>query len=588
MKNIKNTPNNFVLNSLRTLTMLENAVERLIRQNFTTPGQAPKVYKLTIETIAETRSRILSYKHFGNVPTYIALVISTIDDLKKFVSDLIVSCPCGNGKKQKSNKRKESERNNLVDSIEEMLSKLRKYFFPENTGTAIDEALSDSILKEFKNWCEKHITKLVATSISGRGKQTCIFPFMDIDKYLSNIFDKNWFKTRVLKSLSQFVPEAGHKKCCNKKNRTYRLKGFRPNNRKVIIPGEKKDVPVRMIQCKNCGKIFSVLPSFISREKHYSADLIGQVLEGILLRGVCIQYAQSIMSLTGYPVKSKQTIFNWLKWIGTYHPADLLERAGVKSQGYFQEDEGFQKEPNLRTYVVAMVDSQSQVVWHIDYIDHVGEEDLYKSFDDFLEKISFKVKGVTKDKWQASTNALKRLFDNLWIGYCHRHSLQKFKTALKGYQKVMNISNKKVKELNEMYFQLLSESTHAVNMEVKIEMLLKKEDAFKHPLLKCRLDELKQNAIKYTAHKQRSGIKKTTSIVDNFLKIAKRKLRQAMSLRVPKWAKTMFKGMANVRNFVPFKTGAKNAHKSPFMLAKGEDFGLSWMQVINVHNGFYA
>ncbi|ETR67584.1 MAG: hypothetical protein OMM_11433 [Candidatus Magnetoglobus multicellularis str. Araruama] len=92
--------------------------------------------------------------------------------------------------------------------------------------------------------------------------------------------------------------------------------------------------------------------------------------------------------------------------------------------------------------------------------------------------------------------------------------------------------------------------------------------------------------MKYTTHKQRSGITKTTSIVDNFLKIAKRKLRQAMSFRNPKWAEIMFKAMANVRNFVPFKTGAKNAHKSPFMLAGGQTFGLNWMQVINVHNGF--
>jgi len=50
------------------------------------------------------------------------------------------------------------------------------------------------------------------------------------------------------------------------------------------------------------------------------------------------------MELTGNPIKSKQTIFNWLKWIGSFHPATLLERAGVSSKGYFQEDEGFQKE----------------------------------------------------------------------------------------------------------------------------------------------------------------------------------------------------------------------------------------------------
>jgi hypothetical protein len=77
-----------------------------------------------------------------------------------------------------------------------------------------------------------------------------------------------------------------------KEKRSYRLKGYRPNNRKVIIPGKKLEIPVRMVQCRRCGKIFSVLPSFISREKHYAADMIGTVLEGIFLRGVCLQYAK--------------------------------------------------------------------------------------------------------------------------------------------------------------------------------------------------------------------------------------------------------------------------------------------------------
>jgi hypothetical protein len=47
--------------------------------------------------------------------------------------------------------------------------------------------MSDSILLEFKSWYEEHITRLSVTGISGRGKQTCIFPFMDIEKYCSKI-----------------------------------------------------------------------------------------------------------------------------------------------------------------------------------------------------------------------------------------------------------------------------------------------------------------------------------------------------------------------------------------------------------------
>ena len=75
-------------------------------------------------------------------------------------------------------------------------------------------------------------------------------------------------------------------------------------------------------------------------------------------------------------------------------------------------------------------------------------------------------------------------------------------------------------------------------------------------------------------------------MVDNFLKIIKRKLRQAGSLRDKEWAKILFKATANIRNFVPFLPGSKNAHKSPFMLSGGETYDLPWMQVMNIHNCF--
>jgi len=44
--------------------------------------------------------------------------------------------------------------------------------------------------------------------------------------------------------------------------------------------------------------------------------------------------------------------------------------------------------------------------------------------------------------------------------------------------------------------------------------------------------------------------------------------------------------MADLRNFVPFMSGAENMHKSPFMSARGETYGLPWIQAMNVHNAF--
>jgi hypothetical protein len=283
-------------------------------------------------------------------------------------------------------------------------------------------------------------------------------------------------------------------------------------------------------------------------------------------------------------VKSKQTLYNWVRWLGTYHPASVLTQAGIEGSGYFQEDEGFEKEPNLRTYTVVIVEPKNHLVWHIDYVDHVDEETLHASFEEFMKRISFKVLGVVKDKWQASTNALKRVFYRLWIGYCHRHCLKRFREVLTDYQKETKCTQSEVTRLYKEFKRILKTSTSKINLDVKIKLL--NDDAFNHPLLKERLDELSKNAVHYTAHKKRNGITETTSIVDNYLKLVKRKLRQVESFRDRYWTKLFFRAQANARNFIPYNSGAKNAHKSPFMLAGGNSYGLPGFQVMNVHNAF--
>jgi hypothetical protein len=342
---------------------------------------------------------------------------------------------------------------------------------------------------------------------------------------------------------------------------------------------QKEVFPIRMIECIECGQKFSLLPSFLPREKNYAIDLIESVCEGLFLFQ---QSLQSILKI--HKVKSKQTIYNWIRWVGTYHPASILTRAGIKGSGYFQEDEGFEKEPNLRTYIVVIVDPESHLVWHADYVDHVDEDTLYSSFDAFAQRISFKVLGVVKDKWQASTNALKRVFYRLWIGYCHRHCLKKFHEALIQYQKETQCTQTEVARLYKKFKKVLKTSVSKIHLNVMIKSL--DDKAFNHPLLKKRLEELKENAEHYAAHKNRRGIRETTSIVDNYLKLVKRKLRQVESFRDKNYCELFFRAQANTRNFTPYNPGAKNAHKSPFMLAGGEHYDLSGFQAMNVHNAF--
>ncbi len=421
--------------------------------------------------------------------------------------------------------------------------------------------------------------------LSQRGEKTYIFPWSDPAEYLILVADKKRFKIEVIKKLGDYAHATGHKPGC-KCQKNYKMRGFRATPRKTYMPGGKKQInPVRMAECISCGQRFSLLPSFLPREKHFSIDIIGQVLRDIVLFAESINgVLENMKYLCGKEIKSKQTIFNWLRWMGTHHPATLLTRAGGTCSGYFQEDEGFEKEPGLRTYTVVMVDPQTMAVWHIDYTDHVDEETLTSSFEEFVKKIDFKVLGIAKDRWKPATNALKNVLHGVWIGFCHLHCLKKISNALSAYQKDSQCSDKEVTRLYKKFKKVLKTATSANSMKAKLKYL--DDEAFAHPLLKARVDELRENAVRYTSHKNRNGITTTTSMADNFLKIIKRKLRQVSSFRDKDCAKLFFKAAANIRNFVPFLSGAKNAHQSPFMLAGGETYGLPWMQVMNMHNAF--
>jgi hypothetical protein len=342
-----------------------------------------------------------------------------------------------------------------------------------------------------------------------------------------------------------------------------------------------------MIECKECGQRFSLLPSFLPREKNYGMDTIGIVCRALYLRSNSIQ---SVLEQTEHMgknrVKSRQTIIDWMRWFGTLDPAKILTEAGIKGTGYLQEDEGFEKEPNLRTYSVVMVDPKTQLVWHSDYVDHVDEATLTGSFEEFLKTISFKIIGLTKDKWQASTKAVRNVFRGIWIGYCHRHCLKKFQKALKKYQAESKCSSKERRTLYKKFKKVLKTSTSKVNLLAKVKSL--NDPAFQNPVLAERVVELKENATHYTSHKRRKGITQTTSIVDNFLKQVKRKLKQVESFRDREDTKLFFKGIANARNFIPFVPGSKNANKSPFELAGGQTYSLPWAQVMNVYNAFLS
>ena len=565
--------------------MLEKAFDRLKRKNWHSRNQYPPIV-LEIETLLiNIREWISSHRAYYGVPLFILLLGTGVDRIGRLISELVIKCVPVNGKRKEKKSRSERETTMILDSLCLMAGKIAQRvdsLTPSDTpvGVEIEKALSISFERhmsqsnELKNW----------DSMSIRGHKTCVFPWSDPDQYIVMVEDREKFKDEVVKNLCRLGHCWGHRPDC-KGDKGYQMKGFRRHPRKTVIKGGKQAIfPIRMVQCIGCGEKFSLLPSFLPREKNFCMDIIGETVRSVCLFCQSIRGAFEITALTGRKLKSIQTIMNWIKWMGFLHPAEILTRAGVKGSGYFQEDEGFEKEPNLRTYSVAMVDSKSMLVWHMDYVDRVDEETLCESFEKFIERIDFKVYGVTKDKWRASTNALKSVFHHIWIGFCHRHFLKKLWDALWQWRKQTASPNQEVKRLYNKVKKILATANSKTALRIQIDRT--QDAAFDHPLIRPVLDELKKSAVHYTVYKRRNGIKRTTSLVDNFLKIVKRKLKQVESFRDRNWTAVLLRAMANVRNFVPFMPGAVNAHKSPFMLAGGNTFDLPWSQAMNVHNAF--
>lgn len=579
---IKKQLNNF----LRCLTMLEKTLERLARQNYHRRSQYPEIYFEIEDTICSVRLWIEEHRNFFNFGGFQNMLTMLINSITDQIAILIETTRPVSGKKAVKKSFRARQREQLCNSINSMISHLKKYLAKlQSSENQIGDEIEQALIKSLGKSCLEGHEQGRHNRVSQRGEKTLIFPWSSPDEYHDFVADRKLFRAEVVDKLKEHAHATAHKSSC-KCSKKYEMCGYRPSPRKTVMPGGKKqEFKIRMVRCSCCGQKFSLLPSFLPREKNFSIDIIGQVIRDIVLFSQSISGAlENVKNLCGRQIRSRQTILNWLRWTGTHHPATLLTRAGVTSSGYFQEDEGFEKEPGLRTYSVVMVDPGNMTVWHIDYTDHVDEESLTSSFEEFVKKIDFKVLGISKDRWEPATKALKSVFHGVWIGFCHLHCLKKMSKALAGYQKEIGCADKEVNRLYKKFKKVLKTATSAGSMKAKLKFL--DDEAFNHPLLRKRVDELRENAVRYTSHKNRKGITTTTSMADNFLKIIKRKLRQVQSFRDKNYAKLFFQASANIRNFVPFLSGAKNAHKSPFMLAGGETYNLPWMQVMNMHNAF--
>jgi hypothetical protein len=214
----QDSANNLILNNiLRGLTMLDNSLDRLMRNNFYDRAQYPEHYFDVKSLLINIREWISDYKMFSARKTSLIHYVSMLlTELSQVIIDLFDVISSENGKKQVSKKQKEKQKESIHLSMNKILDKISLAINSLNT---FDTDMSAQMEKFVKRTFEKYMNKahdIKDRLLSSRGEKTIVFPFSNPDNYADMISDSKRFKSEILEKLSPH--QSGHKNNCSNRN----------------------------------------------------------------------------------------------------------------------------------------------------------------------------------------------------------------------------------------------------------------------------------------------------------------------------------------------------------------------------------
>lgn len=293
-------------NSLRCLSQLEKAIDRVIRAHYFNQDQWPQTIVLLNGTISNIRIWIDNLKSFDSLIEFYGLLAKLITELGLLISELWTICQPKAGKKRIKQSQKDHQRNSTFKSINSPLDHMIEHVEQSRSANGIiGVALEKAIKTQFDKNIICDFRRKMKHLLSNRGAKTYVFLCADKEEYMILIEDKKQFQSQVVDKLFNDACASGHKSSCVGK-KAYVLCGYRKNARKTIMSGGQETFPIRMVQCKQCKQRFSVLPSFLPREKHYGIDIIANVFQNILLYAHSLQATLQNLTMLGKGgVKSK-------------------------------------------------------------------------------------------------------------------------------------------------------------------------------------------------------------------------------------------------------------------------------------------
>jgi hypothetical protein len=406
----------------------------------------------------------------------------------------------------------------------------------------------------------------------------------DVAEYRALWNDKERFKAAIQSLLDRPCP------LCEGKS------GFRrigSDQRSVIPPGSKrrKWFRIQKIECRDCGKITRILPTFCIPFKSHHAQTIQNVLENCWRRNT--SYRDTTVILNQSRPEDGQYLghtlpYEWTIWLGglAIHLPQLLVWLGLQLPRHGLMDEYFMAQDNgtdnHRIFAITVQDPESTAIWNIVRVDR-NDTAAFKLTLQQLEQVAIRLRAITTDGWPAILRAVREELEGTVHLLCYFHAKKNIYETLDKYRRANGLSADaaELTRWGRAFFDVLD----APNVKLYRARLRKlTKQVADEPILLARCKSLQKKSHYNTWRLRSPLLTATTSLVELTFKFLTRKVESLYSFRMSKCnaAQKSLTVWALVRNFVPYLPGAKHAGQSPAELAGVDLQGLPWLQYINL------
>lgn len=417
-----------------------------------------------------------------------------------------------------------------------------------------------------------------------RKNRTVIVYFGVFIQYLKIIGDKAQYICIVAATMAMATVEHKEGCTCSRGYTRHRSRKRTPKN----FRGDRYEVPIWQIRCKECKVVFTILPSFLARYQRRDVDGLSKILEVNLIMTSSYRHTLKILEYAHgeeLPWNPAQ-ILHIVHWLGNLLPVPtILLRLGLTPPQAVLEDEKFVRENKEETYLAFL--SCNEVIWWIEYLKSTDETSLEASFKGYRTEVresypDYNIAGATYDGWKPAKTAFETLNPDIVLQECLLHGKMRMSKALPVIKKdEPYLTEEELEEIKERHDQVLD----AESISSYSEQLSELQDEFGYineVAKRCR--SLGSKILTFLAYLLYPllNLAKVSTGLDQLIKFFDRKFFIMQTFRESESAQKTARAFAIVRNFWRYMPGAKRAGLSPVEIAGADLQEIPWLEVVNL------